>query len=299
MTVITLPPHLSYSQVDTLNRCGASWFFQRGLKIRGETSWAQVGGTALHTATEWWDLEAIVTGDWDASPDRLRALWGKAFALAVDEATAREGTEPEQWRATGRATKANPNKRDRAWWDANGPVYLHRYATWRQVAPYDITEIEGFGPAVEVPCSVTIGGVKVEMFIDRVFTAHDKSHDLIVDIKSGEHVPADTLQLGTYGAGLRDQWGVDATWASYWMAGTGGTTAPVSMSTWPLKRLNWTYSKAREAQAGGQFPPRRSPMCSGCSVREYCAAYGGALAWQTPQPWDVTEVRVPDSEDSK
>jgi len=47
-------------------------------------------------------------------------MWNESFIQQIAEAENKSGTNPTDWRRGGRATKDNPDKENKAWWDENG-----------------------------------------------------------------------------------------------------------------------------------------------------------------------------------
>lgn len=54
------PPHVSWSALETWMSCGKKFQLQRLLNVEQRPSWAAIGGSAVHAATEDYDraLEA-------------------------------------------------------------------------------------------------------------------------------------------------------------------------------------------------------------------------------------------------
>ena len=50
----------------------------------------------------------------------LEQVWDECFLEEIARIEKETGTNPTDWRAGGRATKANPDKENKAWWDTNG-----------------------------------------------------------------------------------------------------------------------------------------------------------------------------------
>lgn len=277
-----LPAHLSYSQVATYGRCGEQYRLERLCRAPQEPSWALAGGSAVHSATEEWDrayMEGTVRDD-------FADLWVKHFTEQIEDTVAKSGSQPEAFRASGRVSKDWPNKRNQAWWDQHGPIFLARWSSWRLHCPWEIWIAPNGEPAIELAFEVEIGGVPVKGSIDRIFTVPNMTYVpgaqaglITVDIKTGAK-PDSTLQLGTYAKAMRDQLGVDIPDATYWMAETGGTPQIFAMAKYTDKYLDYIYGGARKGMEAGIFLPKTSNMCGACGVRESCFAFGGANADQ-------------------
>jgi hypothetical protein len=140
---VSLPRHLSYSQTTTLARCGWQYKLQRVDRVDETPGWAQIGGSAVHVSTE--------EHDWAG---RGRGGLLRPFADVFEDETVkqenRSGHERADFRASGRATKANPNKEDRAWWLNEGPGMVRKWVNWRNMVPLDIWVSDTGKPGIEI-----------------------------------------------------------------------------------------------------------------------------------------------------
>lgn len=300
-TVIRLPNHLSFSQVSSLRTCGWRYALEKGFHVPQQPSWATVGGGAIHTATEWWDNWTLAD-EWVTDRAQIEALFQKAFDQEIEERLKQEPDfTKDQWRASGRASKAWPNKENEEWWRSEGPSMVMSWVTWRtNNSQWEIAMLPGPGgearPGVELECKPRIGGGQVVQYVDRLFTNREQTQLLVVDIKSGRE-PESGEQIGSYGLGIEETYGVTPTWGAYWMARTGGTTAFEDMRLWTRERLDFIYSTANEMRRHAMFLPKKSMLCSGCSVRDYCLEVGGIHSDTVPTPWMV-EVEIKPAPDS-
>ena len=273
-----LPGHLSYSQVGSMLHCGEQWRLSRGLHLPENPAWALVGGSAVHKASEFID--------WDQETDPTQAFIN-AFddcIMAEIEKAPVEFKNPDGWRASGRASKAWPNKEDESWWRANGPLFVGNWINWRRNSPLEIWRDDDGKLAVELEATVEIAGMPVKVFIDRVMTG--PSGLVVVDLKSGRP-PKDGMQLAIYAHALNQVYGMDVQWGQYWMAREGASTVSYPTSEWPMERLAYVFGSVRKMQEQNIFIPNLSPMCVSCGVRRYCKAFGGELADTVPQLWSV------------
>ena len=79
----------------------------------------------------------------------IEQVWEESFLAAIAEKEKETGTNPVDWRAGGRATKANPDKENKAWWDVNGKQMFNNFiVAWREsgfkvwIAPNNTPGIE-------------------------------------------------------------------------------------------------------------------------------------------------------------
>jgi hypothetical protein len=280
---LSLPEHLSYSQVSTILRCGEQYRLERGLGIRSRPMWAGVGGSAVHKVSEIFDAlllgEGLVLSD-----DEVRDVFRAEFDREINETGERSGVDPSLWYCSGRASKAYPNKEDHRWWDEHGPGFALSWKSWRLVAPWEIWINPRTGaPAVEYEFNVTIGGNKVKGFIDRIMVSGGQL--VVVDLKTNSREPDSTLQLGTYREAVWQQEGVSPEIGAYWMARTGSTTMPKMLTEWSTERLDFTYAEADHRRKNNRLMASPSPMCTACGVKDFCYAVGGAKVNSVPSPF--------------
>jgi len=184
---VPLPAHLSYSQVTSMLHCGESWRLSRGLHMPEAPAWALVGGSAVHKASEEFDW------DQDTNPHTLfEHAFEDCIQAEIDKAPA-DFTDPATWRASGRRSKAFPDKENEAFWRANGPTFVANWINWRANSPLEIWRDDAGKMAVELEATVELAGFPVKVFIDRVMVG--PSGLVIVDLKSGANMPKDGMQL--------------------------------------------------------------------------------------------------------
>jgi CRISPR/Cas system-associated exonuclease Cas4 (RecB family) len=289
--MIELPAHSSYSQLNGYTTCGARYWIERMVGVKGEPSWALVGGSAIHE----------MTADYDTSHTAPEVAWWSSalfddyFSNELEKTLVRHECTEAGLKATGRASKEWPNKRDKAWWLANGPVIFERWASWSQACPWEILDIgtlaEGVEPehlkAVEFEVSGYIGETFVKAYVDRAYVL-PSGEVAVVDLKTGTMKPADNLQLGIYAVLMEKTLGVRPSYGYYWMGESGGTTEPADLSRYTEDYLASLFTQQLRGIENGVFLPSVSSMCSGCSVRAFCRAVGGARADEIPDPRPVT-----------
>jgi hypothetical protein len=180
-----------------------------------------------------------------------------------------------------------------------GPEMLRLWASWRLTSPWEIAVLDDKGRTVygiELAVETEFGGRPWRGYIDRVFSQTDPTTGivqyLLIDLKTGKE-PDGSAQNGAYRVALLRQYGVDARWGGFWLGGSGQSTSLVDLQErWPEEKVEFRYAKADAVRMAGAFIHKPSNMCVSCSVRDYCSEVGGEKAAQTPQPWDVSEVRI-------
>jgi hypothetical protein len=190
-------------------------------------------------------------------------LWDKAWALES------EGKDLTNARVGGRATKANPNKEDVTFWQSTGPQWVQAYIDWRKANPdWKLWKTPQGVPAIELAMLPDFAGVPVKMILDRVFEVNGEL--VIVDLKTSQQTPTNTLQLGFYKVGLLKTFGIDVKWGTYWMARQHGVSPLVSLEQYTEDKLEYLvagFDKARKAQI---FLPNTNNCQYKCGLTAHC-----------------------------
>lgn len=190
-------------------------------------------------------------------------LWDKAWALEA------EGKDLTNARVGGRATKANPQKEDVNFWQATGPQWVQAYIDWRKANPeWKLWSTPQGAPAIELAMLPEFAGVPVKMILDRVFEVNGEL--VIVDLKTSQQTPTNTLQLGFYKVGILKTFGIDVKWGTYWMARQHGVSPLVSLEQYTEDKLEYLVSgfdKARKAQI---FLPNTNNCQYKCGLTAHC-----------------------------
>jgi putative RecB family exonuclease len=190
-------------------------------------------------------------------------LWNKAWAKEA------EGKDLTNARVGGRATKANPNKEDVNFWQSTGPQWVQAYIDWRKANPdWKLWKTPQGAPAVELAMLPDFAGVPVKMILDRVFEVNGEL--VIVDLKTSQQTPTNTLQLGFYKVGMLKTFGIDVKWGTYWMARQHGVSPLVNLEQYTEDKLEYLVSgfdKARKAQI---FLPNTNNCQYKCGLTAHC-----------------------------
>lgn len=267
---------VSYSSLDTFMQCGEKYRLSRIHRVTEEQAYWMVGGTAFHTASEWFDK-----GDDRHLSDLWREAWEKEYANLDLSRPIRSG---------GRASKAWPNKEDATWWNVHGPQFLEAYATWRATSGWEIYTDQGH-PFIEYEFTLVLPNpdksedaspeISAQGFIDRVFVTPD-GEVVIVDLKTGSREPAASTQLGIYAAGLRQRGGVIANLGAYYMARKGESPRILSLHHYTDELLAYWLSMFEDSIRSERFLPHVTAMCQTCMVAPHCYAVGGRSPYKLP-----------------
>lgn len=263
--------HLSYSQLNAVRQCGESYRLERIEQVPQRPSVPAVAGRVAHEATEAID-EALHRGVVDGS--ELSSLASKRAAEGFEREIETNSADfpPDHWKVYG--------KQDLAWFQATGvPNCITAYIDWRLANPtLRLWEIDGFGPAIEVPFELVLGGVLIKGYIDRIFV-NDMGVIPVVDIKTGQKPKTDE-QLGLYRVAMEVATGHDIRWGVYvydLKSGEAKQTPPIDLSHWTVDKLSAIYGKANFLIQNQIFLPAPGEQCWRCSVAPHCEFSRAAL----------------------
>lgn len=265
------PAYVSYSSFSNWLRCGNAWYLEKVVKVDSIPSWAMLGGSAVHAASE----------DYD------KGLELREFTDYLDEAVESQmernpSIDPSEYRATGRASKEWPNKRNFDWWLSEGPKMVDGYIKWRELTAWPLWKTPAGEPAVELQLNfqLTDESPVIKGFIDRVFEP-TPGELVILDLKTGTMKPDSTMQNGIYASGVEIVFGVRPRWGTWWMPAKGMTHTELhDLNMWTPKVLSQMFNAFVKGVNDEIFIPKLSNMCGSCGVNKYCTAYGG------PEPRD-------------
>lgn len=192
----------------------------------------------------------------------VNTYWHDAWLKEID------GLDFAKARTAGRATKANPNKEDGAWWYENGSIWTDQYIQWRKSNPdWKIWTTPQGVKAIELELNPIIAGVPVKMFIDRIFEVNGQL--VIVDLKTSRTRPTSDLQLGFYKVGVEMMLGVEVNLGNYWMSRESGTGAMIDLTRYTKDTLEYFVDGFDKARKAGIFLPNLQ-SCNICGVKQYC-----------------------------
>jgi len=278
---------LSYSTLAKHDACPKKLYLTKAAGYKGLPSWAGVGGRAFHKLAEVYDREGCVPWDDETWRQTASAVFMGEIASEIDKTA----VPSDEWRVSGRASKAWPNREDRAWWDHHLPEMGKAYAAWRAAHPELSLWITPDGEeAIELEIKVEIPGVEAPFlaFIDRIFMDSSRAGSLLIrDLKSGSRPVEDLSQLVTYASLTEVRYRVRPAFGAIYSARKGAlqpvfkdgreimSLAHISTDTW-IKGV-----QQREALiATGSFPSRPGRHCSWCDVAKACVWGKGSEAYR-------------------
>jgi hypothetical protein len=193
----------------------------------------------------------------------IQELWAKAWAEELGD------TDLTNARVGGRATKANPDKENEAFWHEAGPRWVQAYIEWRQAnTDWKIWKTPQGVPAIELEMLPEFAGVPVKMILDRVFEVNGEL--VIVDLKTSQATPSNTLQLGFYKIGLQKTFGIDIKWGTYFMSRQHGVSPLVSLEQYTEEKLEYLVAGFDKARKAGIFLPNTNNCQYKCGLTAHC-----------------------------
>jgi MoaA/NifB/PqqE/SkfB family radical SAM enzyme len=242
-----LPKHISYSALGTYQECGWKYNLTKIQEIPEKHAVWFTGGSAVHKATEMYDL----------NPGFAEDIWNKAWYEQVKQDEELYG-DMLSWEYIKRE--------DMSWWYGEGLWMLERWANFRGNG-WNV-----YKDYIEKQYEVPLGDTVVKMAIDRVMTDFD-GNVVLLDIKTGASSQRHPLQLATYAWALRKIDGLEVDKAGFWDARTG------HVSTWNLEHLSTEkveeiYSEFDRSRKSNIFLPNLN-NCGRCGVLSYCKFMNG------------------------
>jgi len=205
--------------------------------------------------------------------DRFRALWEEGFAPRIR--IAREGTEPEHYRANGERCLTN--------------YYRRHY-------PFDHGETLGIEERVAFRLDAS-DRYRVQGVIDRIVRTPDDAIE-IHDYKTGQRVPRQEQldqdrQLALYQIGVAERFGTDRPIRLVWHYLLSDQLRTSSRTPEHLASLRQgTIELIDRIRAEQRFEPRPSALCGWCEYREICPA-GAARGAAPPLVATAAEAAPP------
>ena len=204
-------------------------------------------------------------------------IWDEAFVAEIAAVEEKSGTNPTDWRVSGRATVKNPDRENKAWWDENGKQMFYDFiGAWSQSGFEIWTTPEGL-PGVELGFNIMLGEVPVKAFADLI-AVNSVGELCVVDFKTGSYTPDSSMQLGIYAVCMEKTFGLRPTRGYYYSARKAAFLESEGLDRWTIPVLTEMFSQFQRGLDADIFLPNIGMSCSTCGVKEYCYAVGGQLS---------------------
>lgn len=192
----------------------------------------------------------------------------EAWNKQVNDQFKKTGINQSEWKASGRATKANPNKEDDNWWLVNGAKMFDNWVAFRNGNNgWKLWDYNGT-PAIELGLTPIWNDIPVQMHLDRVMVNPD-GELVVLDIKTGSRTPTSDLQLAFYAAGMEEMLGIRPRWGAYWMAREGIVSEMIDLDRYTKDDIIDIITKFDKARKENIFLPNFS-HCIMCNLKTKC-----------------------------
>jgi hypothetical protein len=283
-------PALERSSWSALNQyldCPEKYRRKRILGHAESLSWALVGGKAVHTGTEWYDLwvqKGSLGEPWDWAQ-----MWPVIFDSTVIKEEEQNGTTRDSWTVYGQPTVKYPDRENETFWRDKGEQYCRNWQAWREANPgYQEWVTPDGEVGIELEFLLDFGGTPMKGFIDRVFTLGNKL--MVVDVKSGRTMPESILQLEMYASAIDLRYGVRPELGGFWDARKGKLLHPEplgqTIGTMDVIELIEGFVATAET---GHFLPRPGRQCTYCTFNKTCP-WAQALTFGMRPKVDTKEI---------
>lgn len=264
--------HLSHSSRETLERCAKSWFLKYLTDApRSQSLWL-AGGSAVHEATEFYDLGQVDKPG--VAFDAPRAF-NELFEQQLNKLREKEPNESAWRSSTGEDIDA---------WRRMGLQFVRDYIDWRERSPWEIWTTPEGEPAIELDISGRLPGCPVEIkaYLDRIFWDPLFKKPVIVDLKTSKRPPKTADQFGVYRALVEVKYGITCDMGVPFMNRKGALGKPFELAEYTPEAVGAVFAEAWEQIQRGDFPATgvQTNSCFICDVSAACHAKGGPLAPQ-------------------
>jgi len=247
--------HTSHSSINSYLYCGKAFELEKIKKFPSPPAWWLLGGSAVHTATEWID-----TDDWDGSPEEA---FHYAFHLECQEARESGWEDDTQWRTAG----WGKNQQGYEHWAQKGPLYVRQWADAGEVWDY-----------VELDVSTVLpSGIEIRGYVDRVLVGVDPlgiKWSSVYDLKTGSSRPDSDQQLGVYSVLTAHKLGSNVFEAFNYMF-KDDEFYEVDVSNWTLDTVDKLAQEWKNGVEASVFLPNRGSKCGRCGVADACYLQSG------------------------
>jgi putative RecB family exonuclease len=204
-------------------------------------------------------------------------VWNETFLEAIGETEKRFDSNPVNWRAAGRASKANPDKEGKNWWDQNGKEMFFNFITAWQNSKFELWVTPEGVPAAELYWYLNFGDVPIKAYADAIVV--EPSGELaVIDFKTGAFMPSSSMQLGLYACCMEMQFGIRPSKGYFYDARKAEFRECYDLDRWTIPLMVELFAQFVRGIDANIYLPNLGMACMTCGVKDYCYAAGGQLA---------------------
>jgi len=147
----------------------------------------------------------------------IKLLWEQAFNESIGAEQEKYGTNPVDWKASGRTSKAWPNKENGDWWAEKGPEMVANFIEFWEQSGWQVWVTPEGVKAIELQLNIDYGDVRIKAFVDLVAITPD-GELVVIDFKTGANMPTNAMQLALYACSIEKQFGIRPSQGYYYDA---------------------------------------------------------------------------------
>lgn len=204
--------------------------------------------------------------------DGISTKWLEVFNAEVKRVQEESGKPPEEWKAAGRVTVANPNGEDVQFWQHDGLRQIKEYVKWIEQSGWQIATMPDGRPGIEWSADVHFGGTPVRFIIDAIYQVGEDL--VIVDYKTGARTPFGMIQMGLYASGIEKIYGIRPKWGAFYMTRKGTLSDLHALSHLSIDYFEYVFETMNTNIQLGYYPPSVGDSCRTCSFVDKCPAMG-------------------------
>lgn len=254
---------MSHSRAKTLGDCGHKYFLKYREQVPEKPSIALVGGSAFHKWVEDYELSKL-GGD-------QPGLWSNYVEAALDADVFASGLPPEQFKVSGRKSKARPDGETLGVWLSDlGPQMIADYTrfdwgNW-EIAPVLPNHTTGnLTAGIEYP--LQLEQPRWQGYVDQVRRDRRTGNLMVLDVKTGQRLYLPSTQLEEYGAAAR-MLGIKVWYGGWYMARKAEFT--YTPLRWSAELFTRYVNDHHTISTSGVFLPNVGDHCAWCPVRDHC-----------------------------
>jgi hypothetical protein len=256
--------HLSYSALSDLLSCGKKLELNRLVAgVPKRASMWLAGGLAVHQVTEEFDRAQATGSRFDPA-----AVWQRSFSEAIDRLKA-DDPDISGWRQKESMTE----------WMQLGPKLCIAYFQWRKDTGWQLWVTPDGELAVELDTSGMLPNcpIEIKQYVDRVFKL-PTGELFLVDLKTGSRQPENSLQFGTYAAGIKARYGATVKEGAAFMNRKAKLSRVYDLRIFTPEYMGSVFAKADQQIKQGLLVASPGGHCFYCDVSDACYATGGSQA---------------------
>lgn len=247
----------SVSQEDQYNKCGEQYRLRRVERVRPRPAAWSYQGTAFHSACE------VYEGSGRTMPlEAVSEVYSQEYSRLASKALDQE-PNTDRWLTAGPSGADDIVNRYRL-----GKGQTEEYVKWAEHKGPRIWPGDGQRNGIELHLTATLGGVKVQGYIDQLVSEPDGSVR-IRDLKTGS--TKSRFQLETYALLVRKSLGLVVRKGDWYLAKTGKLSRPVDLSGVTEEEVGGRYAAMDQGVKAGIFEPKPGFNCRFCDVSHACS----------------------------